>query len=152
MSTIFSDFTFAPLISANPPKEKGVYIIRVKNKGESIERIIENIQVLSQRLCWPIVSDMVDNRINRILKINECPIIYIVSASTRKSSNHTLNDRYRDFAGHHTAMFPLWALVYFGWTLEYGWKTDNKPRQFEEALKTDYRNLHEGKLPALVYQ
>jgi len=47
-------------------------------------------------------------------------------------------------------MYPLWALLYFGWELEYGWVEDEKPAELEETLKRRYRQVHRGKLPALV--
>ena len=72
---LFSEFQFASLTNVNPPKEKGVYIIRVQKSGEPIEEIITNIQYLTLKINWPIVGDQISNRIERILNIKNCPYL-----------------------------------------------------------------------------
>jgi elongation factor P--beta-lysine ligase len=49
-------------------------------------------------------------------------------------------------------MYPIWALLYFGWELEFGWKEEEDPRNAESKLKQKYAERHNNKLPALVKQ
>jgi len=147
---LFSHFTFQDIRIATPPERKGVYIIRVKQRGNPIEKILQQVRTIVERLNWPQVSKKVLNRVGRLQKIDSCPVIYIGSAGTRQESEHTLKGRYADFSGRHTVMYPLWALLYFGWELEYGWAEEEKPAELEETLKRRYRQVHGGKLPALV--
>jgi len=147
---LFDDFMFQDLKSALPPKKKGVYAIRVKQAGVSVKEIYEKLYQLLQKLNWKMIEEKVLSRINRLEKINQCSIIYIGSAGTHKGSKNTLKGRYKEFAGRHTAMYPIWALVYFGWKLEFGWKETENPSQLEDQLKQKYKKLHNDKLPALV--
>jgi hypothetical protein len=101
-------------------------------------------------LAWPKVGNKVLSRVKRLEKIDRCPTIYIGSAGTRAKSKHTLQGRYEDFAGRHTAMYPLWALLYFGWELEYGWRIEAHPEIAEAQMKETFRHYHQGQLPALV--
>lgn len=102
------------------------------------------------RLQWQVVIDKVCSKLSRLDAIGECPVIYIGSAGTRSESDNTLKGRYEEFADRHTAMYPLWALMYFGWELDYGWKTDAAPADLEKALKRKYRQQHHDLLPALT--
>jgi hypothetical protein len=48
-------------------------------------------------------------------------------------------------------MYPLWALIYYGWDLEFGWFVENQdPESLENSLKHEYQIDHSGTLPALV--
>jgi hypothetical protein len=44
----------------------------------------------------------------------------------------------------------LWVARSLGWTLELGWKEAEMPDIAEKELKRRYKELHGGKLPALV--
>ena len=44
----------------------------------------------------------------------------------------------------------VWALLYFGWRLEFGWHESDVPKSAEAELKEKYKALHDGRLPALV--
>lgn len=46
-------------------------------------------------------------------------------------------------------MYPIWALLYFNWELEFEWKVANNPENVESQLKKEYKKRH-NKLPALV--
>lgn len=96
------------------------------------------------------VQDYLLNRIHRIHDITDCPVIYIGSAGTNVNSKHTLSGRYQDLKKRHTAQYPIWALLYFGWELQYGWKISDTPALIESHLKEEYKERHGGKLPALV--
>lgn len=147
---LFTEFEFQDLRSASPPNKKGVYVIRVKKEGSPVKEMIEQVKPRVQNLNWKFVENYILNRIGRLRKINQCPIIYIGSAGTRKASRNTLKGRYKEFSGRHTAMYPIWALLYFGWELEFGWKEEDAPGNVESQLKQKYTERHKNKLPALV--
>ena len=92
------------------------------------------------------------SRIERLKRISQCPIIYIGGAGTQPGSRNTLKGRYTEFSGRHTAMYPIWILLYFGWKLQFGWKKTKQPENEEGEYKKKYRKAHQGKLPALVKQ
>lgn len=150
-SDIFTGFTFQDLTLAKPPNVKGVYVIRVKSRSEVPPNVmIEKTRRLLLNLGWDLVEDFIMSRLKRLNNIGECPIIYIGSAGGQQGSKNTLKDRYKEFANRHTAMYPIWVLLYFGWKLEFGWKLSKDPLREEKELKRNYQNLHDGKLPALV--
>lgn len=150
-STLFTDFTFQDLENADPPNEKGVYIIKVKSKSEVPPSVmIEKTRQLLSGIDWDFVKKFIMSRVERLDKIGNCPIIYIGSAGGQRGSKNTLRGRYREFSLRHTIMYPIWVLLYFKWKLEFGWKNSVKPKQEEEELKIKYRKLHNGRLPALV--
>jgi hypothetical protein len=144
-SNIFTDFTFEDLTNADPPNEKGVYVIKVKSKSEVPPNVmIEKTRQLLSGLNWYLVIEFIMSRVERLSKIGNCPIIYIGSAGGQRGSQNTLKGRYREFSLRHTAMYPIWVLLYFNWKLEFGWKRSIKPKQEEEELKIKYRKLHNG--------
>lgn len=147
---LYDKFKFEDLRGASPPKEKGVYVIRVKNKGCPATEIVEAVKPIVEDLKWGMLEKHILDRINRLENINQCPIIYIGSAGTRKDSKNTLKNRYEEFSGRHTAMYPIWALLYFNWDLEFGWKEESNPKDAECQLKQEYKKRHKDKLPALV--
>lgn len=147
---LFSGFTFQDLRIAAPPYSKGVYAIRIRKRGKPPPEIASQIKALIDGLAWPVVGDFVLGRITRLERIGHCSIIYIGSAGTHTGSSNTLRGRYEEFAGRHTAMYPLWALVYFGWELDFGWVEAKDAASDERELKNRYKVKHGGKLPALV--
>jgi hypothetical protein len=150
-SNLFTDFTFEDLTNADPPDEKGVYVIKVKSKSEVPPIVmIEKTRQLLLRLNWNLVIDFIMSRVERLSKIGNCPLIYIGSAGGQRGSKNTLRGRYREFSLRHTAMYPIWVLLYFNWKLEFGWKESINPKREENELKIKYRKLHNGRLPAIV--
>jgi len=147
---LFNEFKFQDLRCASPPNKKGIYVIRIKKEGSSIKEIIEQVKEYVQNLHWKLVENYILNRICRLKKINRCPIVYIGSAGTHKGSRNTLKRRYGEFSKRHTVMYPIWALLYFGWELEFGWKEEDYPGDVESQLKQKYKERHKDKLPALV--
>jgi hypothetical protein len=147
---LFADFTFEDIMKANPPEKKGVYVIKIKKRGMAPDKIISQLTTYITDLRWEMVEDYLTSRIARITNITECPVIYLGSAGTSHKSRHTLAGRYRDLASRHTAQYPLWALLYFDWELEYGWKVSDEPKELAAELKKKYRKRRKGKLPALV--
>jgi len=147
---LYAEFEFQDLRNASPPKKKGVYVIRVKKEGRSTREIVERVKEIVKDLKWEMVEKHILDRINRLESINQCPIIYIGSAGYRENSKNTLENRYKELSGRHTVMYPIWALLYFGWDLQFGWKEESKPKDAERQLKQEYKKRHEDKLPALV--
>ena len=137
---LFPRFVFEDLRNANPPEKKGIYVIRVRNEGKSVKEIKDMVGKLVGSLNWSIVGDYMLDRISRITKIGDCPIIYIGAAGPGEKSKNTLKGRYEDFSGRHTAMYPIWMLLYFGWELEFGWKECKNPKD-EEVKRNIKRNI-----------
>jgi len=147
----FESFTFDEIRNASPPCQKGVYVVRIKARGAPTEKIIGDSARLVNDLKWANVGKYVMGRINRLVRISECPIIYIGSAGTKSGSKNTLQGRYQEFYTRHTAMYPLWALIYYEWNLEFGWLVEtHNPGSLEKSLKQVYRSDHSGAMPALV--
>jgi len=125
-----------------------VYVIRIKHRGEDSKRIIGQVQLLVEKLDWKVIGDFFDNRIGRLSRIVDCPLIYI--GANRNKGKNTLKDRYRELANRHTIMYPLWVLIYYDWDFEFGWQVTDNPQLLEKQLKQKYKELHRGNLPALV--
>ncbi|MDP3442911.1 MAG: hypothetical protein Q8T08_08645, partial [Ignavibacteria bacterium] len=129
---IFADFKFANIKNANPPDAKGVYVIIIKKRSLTSHEIIDRMSEKLSSFDWPIARNYIIDRLDRLKRITEgCPVIYIGSAGTKEGSKHTLIKRYGDFKNRHTAQYPIWALLYFGWELEYGWKETQHPAELE---------------------
>jgi hypothetical protein len=47
-------------------------------------------------------------------------------------------------------IIPIWALLYFGWELDFGWKADENPKELEKDLKEKYMTRQRRIPPALV--
>jgi len=130
---LFTDFTFEDITKANPPQEKGVYVIKIKKRGLPPDEIISQLTTPIAGLRWEMVQAYLTSRIAPITTITECPVIYPGSAGTGKKSRHTLAGQYRDPASRHMAPYPLRALLYSGWELEYWWKVSDEPKELETA-------------------
>jgi len=150
---LFKEFMFQDLVKAKPPREKGVYIIRIKHRNDiSPEAMISEAKKLIAKVGWKMLEKKMVSRVERLNRISQCPIIYIGGAGTQRGSRNTLKGRYTEFSGRHTAMYPIWILLYFGWKLQFGWKKTKQPENEEAEYKKNYRKAHQGKLPALVEQ
>ena len=148
---LFDKFQFHDLTVAKPPNNKGIYAIRVKRRGKATSEILAQVEQLVEKLSWPPVGDFIRSRVSRLEGIGECPIIYIGSAGTRSESKNTLLKRYREFSHRHTAMYPVWALLCFGWELEFGWiLEEEQTARVEAEIKKKYKQQHGNKLPAIV--
>ena len=147
-SYLFAKFRFQDLRSAEPPSQKGVYVIRVKERGKNPKQIIAQVKLFLEKLNWEMVGDFVTNRMSRLDRIVDCPVIYI--GANQKRGKNTLKDRYTELANRHTIMYPLWVLIYYGWDFEFGWRVAENPESLEKQLKQQYQGLHGGNLPSLV--
>jgi hypothetical protein len=151
-ASLISMFQFQDIRSAKPPAEKGIYVIRVAGRGEPVLTMVQNVGLVNilDSIGWPQVTKYVQSRINRLLRVDDCAVIYVGSAAPGATSSNTLRGRHQEFANRHTAMYPVWALLYFGWHLEFGWLVLDRPKDAEAELKQKYKSLHDGRLPALV--
>jgi hypothetical protein len=148
---LFDAFEFTRFQDAEPPKRKGVYVIRVHQRGTPAEEVREKAVGLAKSIGWDVADRFLCSRLNRLSKICDCPTIYIGSAGTYAGSKNTLHGRYLELATRHTAKYPVWALLSSGWELQYGWMiVDENPGDVEAALKERYQETHGGNLPALV--
>jgi hypothetical protein len=148
---LFDTFEFTRFQDAEPPKRKGVYVIRIHRRGTPVEEVHDKAIALAESIGWDVAGRFLCSRLDRLLAIGDCPTIYIGSAGTYAGSKNTLHGRYLELATRHTAKYPVWALLSSGWELQYGWMVvDEHPGSAEEALKGQYRMAHGGRLPALV--
>lgn len=147
---LFWDFQFEDLTRANPPDAEGVYVIQVRKPGKPPDEIMKNLESHPGHLKGQKVEKNLLKRIGRIQNIGDCPILYIGSAGTSQKSRHTLAGRYRDLTRRHTARFSVWALLHFGWELDFGWKATDNPGEVEAELRERYLNRGRRALPALV--
>ena len=148
---LFDAFEFTRFQDAEPPKRKGVYVIRIHQRGTPAEEVREKTVGLAGSIGWEVAGRFLCSRLDRLLAIGDCPTIYIGSAGTHAGSKNTLHGRYLEFATRHTAQYPIWALLSSGWELQYGWMVVGEhPGTAEEDLKEQYQKAHGGRLPALV--
>ena len=148
---LFDAFEFTRFQDAEPPKRKGVYVIRIHQRGTPVGEVHDRAIALAESIGWDVAGRFLHSRLDRLSKVGDCPTIYIGSAGTYAGSNNTLHGRYLELATRHTAKYPVWALLSSGWELQYGWMiVDENPGAAEEALKGQYRKAHGGDLPALV--
>ena len=148
---LFDAFEFTRFQDAKPPKRKGVYVIRIHQRGTPVGEVHEKAIGLAGSIGWDVAGRFLCSRFDRLLAIGDCPTIYIGSAGTYAGSKNTLKGRYLEFSRRHTAQYPVWALLSSGWELQYGWMiVDDHPGTAEEALKERYRKAHGGRLPAPV--
>ena len=137
---LFDAFEFTRFQDAEPPKRKGVYVIRIHRRGTPAEEVREKAVALAESIGWDMAGRFLCSRLNRLSKIGDCPTIYIGSAGTYAGSKNTLHGRYRELATRHTAKYPVWALLSSRWELQYGWMiVDEHPGAVEEVLKKRYR-------------
>lgn len=143
---LFKGFEWKDFKEANPLKCGGVYAIRINDEGKKPEIMVGKAKDLISSIGLKSSDSPLTNLINRLREINECPIIYIGRSKNmwRRYDRGLLGD------GNHPAKFPIWILYYFGWKLEFGWKTSDNPKDEEDELKNEYRKAHGYKLPALM--
>ncbi len=143
---VFVDFRWKDITTVVPSRDLssiGVYAIRVKQMGIPVDEITNRAFRLLDEIGWDFLTKRVQNRLNRLNRIANCPIIYIGAAPT------SFRSRFQDFRGRHVAMYPTWALLWGGWKLEYGWLQNDLPEETERLVKGNYFRVHNC-LPALV--
>lgn len=147
--SLFHDFLWhelSTLRAHNLPGVPGVYVIRVIEKGEDMEEAKRQLEDIILKASWKELIEYVNSRLRRVLRIRDCPVIYI-------GSTGNLRSRYKDLAGiRHTAFFPILALLLSRWNLDYGFKIASSKKEaehLENELKRGYIDIH-GMLPALI--
>ena len=131
-------------------KSKGIYLISILKRGENADLVYDKLKIIIDQLKWNMVEIFMNDRVKRICKINDCSIIYIGAAGGQhKDSKNNLIGRYFGFKDSHTIMMPLWALIYFGWELNYHFIAIDNPQILEEKLLQGFKEVHAGALPAL---
>lgn len=146
---IFNNFSWVDLASITtlPNKKRveiGVYAIRIRKIGNDIIQVISDARKLSTKVEWKLFLEFFSDRIDRLERIVNCPIIYI------GATNDSIQCRYEGLCGQrHTIFFPILALLINGWKLDFGWRLVDKPSEEEKSLKLQYKKIH-GVLPALV--
>jgi len=149
-NNLFEGFKWLDLEEAESsrlPSMPGVYVIRIKKRGKDPVKIYSDFIKLVRASRWIEFERYIVSRLERLKRIEKCPIIYIGAAPS------SIKLRYRDLLGvRHTIHYPILALLIGGWRLEYGFRIVNTRKDaldLEKELKRRYREIH-GKLPALV--
>ena len=146
---LFRDFTLEHLMSARPPKQQGVCIIKIRKRGVAPEEIVRQ---LHQQIVFlpPNLAKAGFRWIAGIRNITDCPVIYL--GSTRPHSTHTLRERYVSLLHRSSVQYPLWTLLYYGWEMDFGWRVSDNPSDDEAELRRKYAERRQGMLPALVHR
>ncbi len=147
---LFQGFLWSELSSLKSsrlPGKPGVYVVRVIERD--VECLKERLKLLEELILetgWRELIGYVKPRLERVLKIGDCPVVYI-------GSSGNLQSRLQDLAGKcHTAFYSILVLLVSKWRLDYGFKTlpsKKEAERLEEELKRRYIACH-GRLPALV--
>jgi len=114
-------------------------VIKFNKKGRSIESTILESQDFFSRSGWASANNFIFNRISRISKISDYPILYVGSAPSKRTG---LRGRYKDLSTRrHTVFYSILALLVADWELEYGWKRSKSPEKLEKELIHEYKKL-----------
>ena len=143
--SLFDKFQWKDITTVDPkkdlPQTRGLYILRVRERGQSVEDVISSVPELLHEIHWPSLREYIKNRVTRLKQIGNCPVIYVGAG--------LLRDRFKAWQFCHTVMYPVWGLLWAGWKIDYGWLKHEKSQEGEKLLKQQYKNIHEC-LPALV--
>ena len=150
---LFQGFNNAePIETANPPREKGVYVIRIKKAGNSdrLSETLSSLKLFFEKTEWERLRTWVGRRVARLnnYKESDCDIIYIGCGGKQQKKQGSIFDRHDGFVTGHTVMYPLWILLYHGWKIDLGWRVDYNASQLENNLRHSYYDLH-GRYPIL---
>jgi hypothetical protein len=144
---LVSDFRFFELAADDPPqlppKEDGVYGIRVVRRGNPVSDVIETVTSLLAPIPWGRLRSSINGQISRLSAIGNCNLLYL-------GMGRELYSRWDQLTWSHPAMIPLIALLCHGWQCEFGWLVCDKPAEMEHELKRIYKLTHHTRLPALM--
>jgi hypothetical protein len=145
---LFTRFHWKDITTVVPSRDlpekgvKGVYVIRVRQRGVPVDNIISSGCELVEATSWGLLTKKVRSRLDRLNRIRDCPIIYIGAAPT------SFKTRFKDLTGRHVVMYPTWGLLWGGWKMDYGWLQDDISLGKERQLMDEYFRIH-NRLPAL---
>jgi len=143
---IFNDFTYKDIAHAKPPKKPGVFVIKTRKSGTDEIDINDQLIGNFSNIKWKRMHHTFETRLDKIVHMSNCPILYIGSTGTGRQ---TLATRYEDLAYCHPITFSLWALLQNNWKLDFGWKETENPRQYAKELKKMYVK-HHGQMPMIT--
>jgi len=130
---LFTDFTLEDITKATLPEEKGVYIIKITKRGLPPDEIIRQLTTRIAGLRWEMVEAFLTSRIARISNLTGCRS----STSAQQVRAKRAGTRLRGGTGILRAAIRhsirSFALLSFGWELEYGWKVSDKPKELESS-------------------
>jgi len=72
---LFDAFEFTRFQDAEPPKRKGVYVIRVHRRGMPVREVHEKAVCLAGSIGWDVASQFLCSRFDRLSEIGSCPTI-----------------------------------------------------------------------------
>jgi hypothetical protein len=145
----FNDFTYKDIAHAKPPEKPGVFIIKTRKSGT--DEIDINDQLIGNftNIKWKRMYSIFETRLDKIVHMSNCPILYIGSTITSLKSRQTLANQYQELAYCHPITFSLWALLHYNWKLDFGWKVCDNPKKYAADLKTMYVKYH-GQMPMMA--
>jgi len=146
---IFSDFKFQNISNAHPPDKPGVFVIKIRKPGTDEIEIYNELISDFENIKWATMQDAYTNRLDKIVHMSNCPILYIGSAGTNMKSRQTLASHYHELAYCHPIQYYLWALLHYNWKLDFGWKVCDNPKKYAAEIKTMYVK-HHGQMPMMV--
>jgi hypothetical protein len=146
---IFNDFMYKDIAHANPPEKPGVFIIKTHKSGTDEIDINDELIGYFSNIRWKRMHHAFETRLDKIVHMSNCPILYIGSAGTSLKSQQTLASRYQELAYCHPITFSLWALLHYNWKLDFGWKVCDNPKKYVAELKTMYVKNH-GQMPMMA--
>jgi len=146
---IFDDFTYKDIAHAKPPEKPGVFVIKTRKSGTDEIDINDELIGNFTNIKWKRMHSVFETRLDQIVHMSNCPILYIGSAGTSSKSRQTLASRYQELAYCHPITFSLWALLHYNWKLDFGWKVTDNPKKYADELKKNYVK-HHGQMPLMI--
>ncbi len=146
---IFNDFKYQDIKSAHPPEKPGVFVIKVQKRGTDECEISNELTGEICEIKWKAMQHAFSHRLDQIVHMSNCPILYIGHAGTNPESRQTLADKYRELAYCHPTHFYVWALLKYNWKLDFGWMVCDYPKKYAAELKTEFVK-HHGQMPLMI--
>ena len=146
---IFNDFKYQDIKSAHPPEKPGVFVIKVRKRGTDEIDISNELEGDLYEIKWKAMRYALSHRLDQIVHMSNCPILYIGHAGTNSESRQTLAGKYRELAYCHPTQYYVWALLKYNWKLDFGWKVNDYPKKYAAELKTEFVK-HHGQMPLMI--
>jgi hypothetical protein len=146
---IFNDFKYQDIKSAHPPEKPGVFVIKVRKRGTDEIDISNELEGDLCKIKWKAMQYAFSHRLDQIVHMSNCPILYIGDAGTNPESWQTLAGKYRELAYCHPTQYYVWALLNYNWKLDFGWKVNDYPKKYAAEIKTEFVK-HHGQMPLMI--